>query len=1418
MNSGVRFLVCLFFFALHTLGLHAQSHRQNFPELAKKFPAPEAVLNNSAQGKDFWFAIPMNDNAQAPLNAIEIYVTGSSNTIVTLEVPGQGFSRKKALRALDVVTFSTRDGSVSTAWEVTSSEVPDDIGVHVFADAPISVYVLNAKPVTSEGFLALPTSVWGTEYIHLSYYDFNEARRWATGFTVIASEDDTEISILLRGRGAANTGAKTVKGNRLGKTIKTTLMKGQIFNVKGEASTRGVFDMSGTKITANKPIGLVSYVERVMIPATNVNGRDHIVEMLPPVQSWGKRYATVEYKRDNKGDFFRIIASQNQTRWKMKYYDKVSGDLLGQREGVLNAGEFFEDFNQYVGRGLVEGFRGTSVWEADKPILVMQYSYSANWDMGDEFDPFMILVTPQEQYIQATVFQSPANSAFSTNWFNVVAEGDSTDAEQKKLKSVTLDGKPIWIRQPTFLANRIPGTNLYWQNVNVAPGPHRVTSQTRFGGYIYGFSSFDSYGWPAAMAIRKLDEVDTLPPVLTFEEECGDFTYTATEVRSFGPPPDTAQIDQGISTIEMIDSLSINYALEFITDDRIVVDPKVTEFQFKFKVLDKTKDAFAIFVVMDRAGNYTIDSVRYTVDKLALNPNPVQFGKVRLGTTKEMTVQIKNESTNEINIKEIKTRFGKEFTIISADTTPLKAGESRDVKIAYTPIREMPDEKIFDIDSVLVKTECAEFKWPVFGQGVRPCIAVEPQWNAGRVPINKKACKDDNAAVGLRIANTGTDTLTVTGLNNVRLPFTVSTVTTPAFPFKIAPKSSVFFNSICFNPTEEKSDTINVTFASDSYGDDCTPNSTWFGTGIQPGLIITDQDWGKRRQGTVLVKEVYVTNSGSAPANVTKVELAQPANPNFRITNINPPVSDATPFILRNNGDKITVKVEYEPTGEFDHTTTITASADNSGSATGTLKGYGFLPKIQATGYTFATPVLVGSFATNNGEVIIKNTSTSAPLLVESLDFSVSGPHATDFEWDSPTTLPVNASIPIGGQLSIPVKFKPTDIGQRITAVDINNDAAPGTRTNEEPRIITNVDVIGTGIETRYPDIKVTPIDYGQIIFCDTKRLTSTISNPGTDDLIIGNMQLMGVDAAFFALDPQTYPITIKPGENYIVGVTFSPNAQRQYSAQVLVTPTNLKDAQGNIRTDFIDLKGGGFPVEVVLEVSPSLMEKIKAGTVKTIAVKGSTADQSKWADTKIRSIDMKLHYDSDMMAFEVGSIKAGPGLPNWTVTAIEGTDGLTVSATGTTNPTNGDFFIGDFKILMSDSAEYTIDIKDPSTKDRSICTPIKTKPGKVTLDACFINGRLISFGSTAFSLKGVSPNPLQSGNVSIDYSIGFKVATTIEIYNSAGDRVALAVNETLEPGEYRLAIPSEALPNGNYFCRIVAGPYTEVKPFIINR
>jgi hypothetical protein len=1402
------FLLSICFLLIDNSTVFSQSPVKLFPDIAKKFPAPEAVLNNSAQGKDFWFVFPMNDNPNAPLNALEVYVTGSSNTVVNLEVPGAGFSRKKALRALDVVTFSTRDGSISPSWEVNSNEIPDDIAIHVFADAPVSVYVLSAKPVTSEGYLALPTSVWGTEYIHCSYYDFLEFGKWATGMCIIASEDDTEVSVYLRGKGGAI--AKTSKGTKLGTTIKVQLMKGQVYNIKGDATTRGVFDMSGSKIVANKPVGLISYHQRCMIPANNTSGRDHISEMLPPVQAWGKKYATVEYTRDNKGDFFRIIASQNNTRWKMKYYDKVTGKILGNREGNLQAGEFYEEINQWGGLGAVESIRGVSVWEADKPVLVLQYSYSANWDKGTQFDPFYIVVTPQEQYIQATVFQTPSNSAFATNWFNVVAVGDSNDAAGEKLKSIVLDGKPIWITKPTLLSNRIPGTNLYWQNLKVAPGPHRITSNTVFGGYIYGFSDFDSYGWPAAMALKKLDQIDTLPPVLTKTEECGDFTYTATELRNFGPPPDTAQIDQGIATIEMIDSISVNYKLELLTADKIVVDPKVTTFDFKFSVIDKTKDAFAIFVVLDRAGNYVIDSIRYTVNKLSLKPNPVNFGKVRVNTSQQKTVKIKNESLVILELKEIKLQLGKNYKIISADTSSLKPGEERDIVLEFTPDRESRDDKDILVDSLMAKTQCAVFAWQVQGLGVRPCIEVEEGWDAGKIAIGNTVCKDQQSP-GLRVFNRGSDTLTVTGILGVKPPFSVSSPTNPAFPFKIAPKQAVYFNSICYKAENTKSDSIIVQFESDSDGKDCSPNSLWIGTGIQPGLTVTDQDWGNRRVKTLQRKEVYVTNSGSAPANVTAVELQKPQDANFRIIDVQPAVSTSAPFILRNDGSKITVTVEYEPVSEGKHQTTVIASADNAGSASGIVKGFGILPKIQVTGYEFTPAVLVGSYAATDGELIIANTSTTAPLFIESIDFSVAGPNAADFEWKNPGQLPKNISILIAQDLRIPVRFKPTAVGKRIVGVDVKSDAAPGP--DENPRIITNADIIGTGIETRFPDIKTTPIDYGSVILCDSPTGTATISNPGTDTLFIGSLELNGGDQGSFAFTAPNYPLAIPPGGSYTVTVTFSPIDNKDYAAIILVTPLNLKDANGNPKTAVIDLKGKGFSVPVEFSIDPP-STKIKAGNTIRYTIKGTCSD---WTKADLKSLSVDMLFKEDMLKYKSGSLQIESGLSGWTFNAIESSKGMTFNGIGTKAANGSALFSAEFLVLLSDSTGFGIDLKG-NTLDRSACVPVTTKPAAVTLDGCFINGRLISFSGSGFALKEISPNPIESGEIAIQYSIGFSVKTTIEIYNTLGEKIAIPVEQLLDAGDYRLSVPMNVLPNGNYFCRIHAGPFIEVKGFTINR
>jgi hypothetical protein len=649
--------------------------------------------NLSPQGRDFWLAVPLNDVKAQPTLQLGFYVTSSYNTLVTLEVPGTGLLRSKKLRANEVAMFSTKDGSASYDFEIVTSQVADPRGVHIFADQPISVYMMNAKQVTSDGYLALPVNAWGTEYIHCAYYDFGEFRAWGAGFIVVASEDKTEVTITLRGR--VNSSAKTRSGSSIGDTLgPIVLNKGEVYNVVGDATTRGEFDqfdLTGSKISANKPIGVISYHERTMLPVNNTDGRDHICEMMPPVSAWGKKYTSIEFQRDNKGDYYRVVTSQPNTVVSMKYYDIYTKQQLGKRDIVLQkAGDFYEDFNTWKGNGNTVGFNGITRWEANKPILVLQYAYSSNWDKGSQFDPFMIVLTPQEQYLRNAIFQTPISEAFVNNYFNFIIEGDTADVEQKKLKSLNIDGDTVYRRYPQLLQNSIPGTNLYWGRLVVTPGPHRVSSATLLGGYVYGFGTFNSYGWPAVMGTKSLTDIDTLPPVLTSVKNCGDYTYKATELRNFtNPISDTSQIDQGIRDIYIIDSVSTNYQLQLLTAPKIIPLPKVTSFDFKLTVIDKTKTAFAVIVVIDRAGNYAIDTLRYLPTLSPdITPSAHTFKVSSTDTTLLQTITITNQTNDTITIQSLSVGGSNGFSVKSGGITQklaLLPSDSHIVTVEYKP-------------------------------------------------------------------------------------------------------------------------------------------------------------------------------------------------------------------------------------------------------------------------------------------------------------------------------------------------------------------------------------------------------------------------------------------------------------------------------------------------------------------------------------------------------------------------------------------------------------------------------------------------------------------------------------------------------------------------------------------------------------
>lgn len=185
-----------------------------------------------------------------------------------------------------------------------------------------------------------------------------------------------------------------------------------------------MFDLTGSVITSTKPVGLISFHARTAMPnAGRMEGRDHLAEMTPPVSDWGKRYVTLEYSRERpngigRGDYYRVLAAYDSTRVTGRFYDKVTKNLVGNiNSGRLNAGEF-QDF-YYPGATPGTFPYGVVMFESNKPFFVMQYSTSASWDGDTMHDPFMIGVTPIEQFLSGAVFQTPVLTALtntSSTW------------------------------------------------------------------------------------------------------------------------------------------------------------------------------------------------------------------------------------------------------------------------------------------------------------------------------------------------------------------------------------------------------------------------------------------------------------------------------------------------------------------------------------------------------------------------------------------------------------------------------------------------------------------------------------------------------------------------------------------------------------------------------------------------------------------------------------------------------------------------------------------------------------------------------------------------------------------------------------------------------------------------------------------
>lgn len=413
------------------------------------------IVVRPVQNRGREFILAFEQNVSTP--TLSIFLSGDEPSQGILEIPGLVFSQNFTVTPGTVTTIAVPNTAM-----VTSADGVTNQGIHISSDRPISVYGLNRAQATTDGFAALPVETFGTRYRAMSY----GGGFTGTEFAVVAAEDSTAVTVTpstLAGSRAANV------------TYTVTLNRYQVYQLKGSA------DLTGSLISANKPIGVFSGHTCTNVP-TGVAACDHLCEQMPPTNAWGQAVLTVPLATRQNGDTFRILADQDNTN--VTITGPVSATV------TLQAGKFHEVI-----------LTGNNVISSTKPTLVAQYSNGSNYD-GVVSDPFMMLVPPAEQFLRSYTFTTPA-TGFSRNFVNVVALQQDVAAGR-----VLLDNTVI----PASAFTPIGTTGFSSTQRTLALGSHTISAPNPLGIYVYGFDSFDSYGYPGGLALAT---TQTPPPAFS---------------------------------------------------------------------------------------------------------------------------------------------------------------------------------------------------------------------------------------------------------------------------------------------------------------------------------------------------------------------------------------------------------------------------------------------------------------------------------------------------------------------------------------------------------------------------------------------------------------------------------------------------------------------------------------------------------------------------------------------------------------------------------------------------------------------------------------------------------------------------------------------------------------------------------------
>jgi hypothetical protein len=435
-----------------------------------------AAQNPSPYGRRFLIAFPdtmrNRTGAVKPVDTLhdEIRLIIFSSDTASVTVTGPGYSKKLRVLPSRSTILSLTDSTLRPQQLfVDRPNVASTAVFELTSDKPVSLYCYFETLFGSEAFTPFPVESWGTDYYAMTLGNqyINDVPdpeenvyplRTPSEIVVIASQNGTAVTI---------AATDSVIGPRA-RTV--TLDAGQAYLIESSTRDTLVGDLSGSHITADKPIAVLSGNTRqqggiganlIRTPSGN-SSANTIVEWLDPVSAAGKTFVyrpLAPQVADSSEELIRIygispgvttVVSSNggPTRY------IPQGSFAEYSSLLFHSGDSTQPFALHADRPALGMVVSGSYAIFESPFT--DYLGARTWG------PAMANLVPYERWITFGRFNTPDFPPALKHYVVIVADSSAR---------LWLDGKPV-----SFSSDPVVGSPFVHARISVAPGDHALRS------------------------------------------------------------------------------------------------------------------------------------------------------------------------------------------------------------------------------------------------------------------------------------------------------------------------------------------------------------------------------------------------------------------------------------------------------------------------------------------------------------------------------------------------------------------------------------------------------------------------------------------------------------------------------------------------------------------------------------------------------------------------------------------------------------------------------------------------------------------------------------------------------------------------------------------------------------------------------